>query len=90
VFLEHEGAKPHLKRTLRPRVSLSENFLVQAGDVVASLVPALEKIGFVGITAGYAVAWILVFVVNKQDRGFPLLSKMRARAGVVGISGLRC
>ncbi|HEY4384488.1 MAG TPA: hypothetical protein VGN34_08460, partial [Ktedonobacteraceae bacterium] len=35
-----KGMKPHLKRSLRTRVSLSDNFLVQPDDVVTPLVPS--------------------------------------------------
>ena len=35
-----KGAQPHLKRTPRTRVSLSDNFLIQPGYVMAPLVPS--------------------------------------------------
>src|SRR5947209_9892431 len=47
-----KGTQPHLKRPLRPRISLSDNFLIQPGDVVAPLVPVRSQIGKVGINDG--------------------------------------
>ena len=38
--LRTKGAKPHLKRTSRACVSLSDNFLVQPGYVMTPLVPS--------------------------------------------------
>jgi hypothetical protein len=39
-----KGAKPHLKRTLRPCVSLSDNFLVQLGDYEGFPLVALSNL----------------------------------------------
>ncbi len=47
-----KGRASHLKRTLRTRVSLSDNFLVQPGDVVAPLIPSRSQVGKVGINDG--------------------------------------
>src|SRR5947207_616741 len=50
--LSTKGAKPHLKGALGTRISLSDNFLVQPGYVVASLVPSRSQVGKVGINNG--------------------------------------
>ena len=47
-----KGAQPHLKCTLRSRVSLSDNFLVQPGYVMAPLVPSRNQVGKVRINDG--------------------------------------
>src|SRR5260221_2265584 len=47
-----KGAQPHLKCTPRTRVSLSDNFLVQPGYVMAPLVPSRSQVGKVRINDG--------------------------------------
>src|SRR3989440_9154967 len=47
-----KGAQLHLKGTPRPRVSLSDNFLVQPGDVMTPLVPSRSQVGKVRINDG--------------------------------------
>jgi hypothetical protein len=43
--LRTKGAKAQPKRPLRPCVSLSDNFLVQPGHVMAPLVPSRSQVG---------------------------------------------
>jgi hypothetical protein len=50
--LRTERTKPHLKGPLRTSVSLSSNFLVQPGHVVAPLVPPRSQVGKVRINDG--------------------------------------
>jgi len=40
LLWDEKGSKPHLKGSLCPCLSLIDNFLVQQGDVMASLVPS--------------------------------------------------
>lgn len=47
-----KGAQPHLKGTPRTSVSLSDNFLVQPGYVMAPLVPSRRQVGKVRINDG--------------------------------------
>src|SRR5581483_1589368 len=77
-----KGTKPHLKRSPRTCVPLSNNFLVQPGDIVAPLVPARSQIGKVGINNGgrarsSSQRWRCFLYPNLRDFTFARQGKLQ-------------